>query len=60
MVKLDRFAPRELLFYHLVYERQQPKDVVCVVMQIKKSQYYNIKLVVDDEIEKQRRRRIIS
>jgi hypothetical protein len=34
--------------------------VVCEVMQVKKSQYYNIKNEVDEEIEKQRRRYLIQ
>jgi hypothetical protein len=34
--------------------------VVLEVMQVKKSQYYNIKNEVEEEIEKQRRRHLIS
>jgi hypothetical protein len=34
--------------------------VVLEVMQVKKSQYYNIRNEVEEEIEKQRRRYLIS
>jgi hypothetical protein len=37
-----------------------PMIVVCEVMQVKKSQYYNIKNEVDEEMEKQKRRYLIS
>lgn len=59
-VKIDRLAPREILFLYLTYENKQPKEVVCAVMWIKKSMYYNLKQIVDEEIERQRRRYIIA
>lgn len=59
-VKIDNFTPREILYFYLVFENRQPKEVVCEVMRIKKSMYYNLKQVVEAEIEKQRRRYIIS
>lgn len=59
-VKIDNFAPREILFLYLTYDNSQPKEVVCAVMWIKKSMYYNLKKVVDEEIEKQRKRYMIA
>ena len=58
--KIETLTPRWLLYYHLTYEIQVPMIVVCEVMQVKKSQYYNIKNEVDEEIEKQRRRYLIQ
>lgn len=58
--KIDNLAPREILFLYLTYENKQPRDVVCAVMWIKKSMYYNLKQIVDEEIERQRRRYIIA
>lgn len=59
-VKIERFTPREILFFYLTHENKQPKEVVCAVMWIKKTMYYNLKQIVDEEIEKQRRRYIIA
>ena len=58
--KIDNFTPRWLLYYHLFYELEVPMIVVCEVMQVKKSQYYNIKNEVDADIERQRKRYLIS
>jgi hypothetical protein len=58
--KIDNLTPRWLLYYHLTYELEVPMIVVCEVMQVKKSQYYNIKNEVDEEMEKQKRRYLIS
>jgi hypothetical protein len=58
--KIDRMTPRWLLYYHLTYELEVPMIVVLEVMQVKKSQYYNIRNEVEEEIEKQRRRYLIS
>lgn len=60
MVKIERLKPREILFFYLVVENRQPREVVCEVMKIKKSMYYVMKQAVEEEIEKQRRRYIIS
>ena len=59
-VKIENLSPREILFLYLAYEDKQPQDVVCAVMWIKKSMYYNLKQQVEEEIERQRRRHIIA
>lgn len=59
-IKIERFTPREILFFYLTHENKQPKEVVCAVMWIKKSMYYNIKQLVEEEVEKQYKRYIIA
>lgn len=59
-IKIDNFAPREILFLYLTYENKQPKEVVCAVMWIKKSMYYNLKKIVEEEVERQRKRYLIA
>jgi len=60
VAKIDRLTPKQITYFHLVYEMELPMVVVCQVMDIKKSQYYNLKRWVDEELKKQERRYIFS